>query len=120
MSLPQSASGLGRAPRAYPPARGRGGRGARVAPLWGAERRGYAVAVSWRRRLVTIGLMLLSTLAAGLGVVYVVVACQSLPSFLGGVAGDPHPRTGLGAALLVFAVLLGVAVAIGRRLGRSR
>jgi hypothetical protein len=77
--------------------------------------------VSVGRRHVTLGFGLVSLLALGLGVVYLVVACQSLPGFLGQGAGDPHPRTPLGAALLVFAALLAAAVAIVQSPpGRSR
>lgn len=41
----------------------------------------------------------------GLGVVYLTVACESLPGFLGGIAGDTSPRTGLGIVAVVLAVL---------------
>jgi amino acid permease len=41
----------------------------------------------------------------GLGIVYLVVACESLPGFLGGMPGDTSPRTGFG----VLALVLGVA-----------
>ena len=40
-----------------------------------------------------------------LGVVYLSVACESLPGFLGGTQGDTSPRTGFG----IVAVVLGVA-----------
>jgi hypothetical protein len=77
--------------------------------------------VSTRLRFVTLGLGLVSLLALGLGVMYVAVACESLPGFLGQVPGDPHPRTPLGVALVVLAVVLAAAAAIAqRRRGRLR
>jgi amino acid permease len=45
----------------------------------------------------TVGLALV-----GLGVVYLAVACESLPGFLGGIQGDTSPRTGLGVVALVL------------------
>jgi hypothetical protein len=69
---------------------------------------------------MSAGLAALSALAVALGVVYLAVACQSLPGFLGSVAGDTHPRTRLGAALVVLALLLALASVITsrRRYGR--
>jgi amino acid permease len=57
----------------------------------------------------------LAVLAGALGVVYLVVACESLPSYLGGVAGDPDPRTKLGVAMLFVAALLFVVGVISTR-----
>lgn len=54
-------------------------------------------------------------LAGALGTMYVVVACESLPGFLGKVAGDPHPRTTLGVVLLIFAAMLASAGAVSAR-----
>jgi hypothetical protein len=51
----------------------------------------------------------LGLLALALGVVYLSVACQSLPGFMGPVHGDASPRTGLG---IVF-VALGLAALFG-------
>jgi hypothetical protein len=45
-----------------------------------------------------------------LGVVYLVVACEELPGFLGGTPGDTSPRTGLGVAGLLLGL---VALSIG-------
>ncbi len=46
----------------------------------------------------------------GLGVVYFVVACESLPGFLGGMTGDTSPRTGFGVVALVLGLAaLGLA-----------
>jgi hypothetical protein len=45
-----------------------------------------------------------------LGVVYLVVACEELPGFLGGTPGDASPRTGLGVAGLLLGL---VALSIG-------
>ena len=67
------------------------------------------------RRVVTLGLAVVAVISTALGVVYLVVACESLPSFLGAVPGDTHPRTRLGVALLIVAVLLAVGSVIGRR-----
>jgi amino acid permease len=39
----------------------------------------------------TIGVVLIA-----LGIVYLTVACENLPTFLGPHAGDTSPRTGLG------------------------
>jgi hypothetical protein len=58
------------------------------------------------RRTLTVVLETAAVLTAAVAVTYLVVACQSLPSVLGPVAGDPHPRTRLGEALLIVAVLL--------------
>lgn len=52
----------------------------------------------------------------GLGIVYLTVACESLPGFLGGEAGHASPRTGLG----IVAVLLALAVAVGLLITRRR
>lgn len=67
------------------------------------------------RRIVTPVLAAVATISAALGVVYLVVACESLPSFLGAVPGDAHPRTRLGAALLIFALFLAAIALIARR-----
>ncbi|HEY1592796.1 MAG TPA: hypothetical protein VGF81_13460 [Solirubrobacteraceae bacterium] len=40
----------------------------------------------------------------GLGVVYLSVACESLPGFLGGTQGDTSPRTGFGFVALGLGV----------------
>jgi hypothetical protein len=68
------------------------------------------------RRLLVLGLSGLTLAATALAVTYLVVACGSLPAFMGRVAGDPHPRTTLGVALLVLAALLALAAILtGRR-----
>ena len=70
---------------------------------------------------MTASFAVAAALTAVLAVTYLVVACQSLPGFLGPVAGDPHPRTKLGAALLIVALLLAVGgVVIGRMQGNRR
>ncbi len=51
------------------------------------------------------------------GVVYLVVACEALPSFLGPTPGDTSPRTGLGIAGVTLGV---VVVAIAAVLARRR
>ena len=54
----------------------------------------------------------------GLGVVYLVVACEELPGFLGGTPGDTSPRTGLGVAGLVLglaALSIGTFATLKRR-----
>ncbi len=72
-------------------------------------------------RAMTATVEIAAALVAGLAVTYLVVACQSLPRLLGPVAGDSHPRTRLGAALLIVAVLLEVAgLGIARLQGRHR
>ena len=51
-----------------------------------------------------------------LSVVYLTVACQSLPGFMGPHAGDTSPRVGLGLLALVLALAaFGVAVITARR-----
>ena len=57
-----------------------------------------------------VGLALL-----GLGVVYLTVACESLPGFLGGTAGDTSPRTGLGIVAVVLGLALGIGLIVTRR-----
>jgi hypothetical protein len=84
-----------------------------------------ALTVASRGRLVktegVVGLVVSRVLAAlalaafALGVTYVAVACESLPSFLGGVPGDTHPRTPLGVALLIAAVMFAAAAYASRR-----
>jgi len=59
-------------------------------------------------RLVGIALL-------GLGVVYLTVACESLPGFLGGEAGHTSPRTGLGIVAVFFAVAVAVGLFVTRR-----
>jgi uncharacterized membrane protein YidH (DUF202 family) len=39
-----------------------------------------------------------------LGVVYLVLACEELPGFLGGTPGDTSPRTAIGIAVLLVGV----------------
>jgi amino acid permease len=52
----------------------------------------------------------------GLGVVYLVVACESLPGFLGGMQGDTSPRTGFGVvSLLLGLIALGLSAWSVRR-----
>ncbi len=73
------------------------------------------------RRVMTITLASAAALCAALAVTYLVVACQSLPAALGPVPGDSHPRSTLGAALLVVAMLLAAAgFILDRRLRRAR
>jgi hypothetical protein len=55
-----------------------------------------------------------------LGIVYLVVACQALPGFLGPTPGDTSPRTGLGiAGVTVGAAFVSIALALAwrRRVG---
>jgi hypothetical protein len=61
--------------------------------------------------------MPLVTACAGLalvavGIVYCVVACESLPGFLGPTPGDASPRTGLGIAVVVLGLSALAAAAI--------
>ena len=50
------------------------------------------------------------------GIVYLVVACEALPGFLGPTAGDTSPRIPLGIAGVVLGVAaLGVAFIADRR-----
>jgi hypothetical protein len=52
----------------------------------------------------------------GLGIVYLVVACEELPGFMGPSPGDTSPRTGLGVVGLVLGlVALAVAALLARR-----
>ena len=58
-----------------------------------------------------VGLALL-----GVGVVYLTVACEHLPGFLGPTAGDTSPRTGLGiVAVALGVVALALALIAARR-----
>jgi drug/metabolite transporter (DMT)-like permease len=59
-----------------------------------------------------VGLALLA-----LGGVYLSVACESLPGFLGGTPGDSAPRTGLGVVCVVVGL---VALAVGLIVARRR
>jgi drug/metabolite transporter (DMT)-like permease len=51
----------------------------------------------------------------GMGVVYLTVACQSLPRFLGPVHGDTSPRTALGVVWVALGLM---ALACGFLLAR--
>jgi hypothetical protein len=67
------------------------------------------------RRVVASVIGAVTAVVAVLAVVYLVVACQSLPGFLGAVPGDTHPRTKLGLALLGVAVVLAVVTLLAAR-----
>ncbi len=69
------------------------------------------------RRLLPYPLALLAAIATAVAITYLVLACESLPGFMGGVAGDSHPRTALGAGIAALAVLawLGAALAYAKR-----
>lgn len=55
----------------------------------------------------------------GLGVVYLVLACEELPGFLGGTPGDTAPRTTLGIAVLLLGLLtLSTGTFVSLRRGR--
>jgi hypothetical protein len=56
----------------------------------------------------------------GVGLVYLVVACEALPGFLGPTPGDTAPRTGLGVGALALglAALSLAAFVLRRRSGR--
>ena len=57
----------------------------------------------------------------GLGIVYLVVACEALPGFMGPTAGDTSPRTGLGVAgLLLGLAALSIAALLARRRSQHR
>lgn len=60
---------------------------------------------------------LLGVALVSLGVVYLVVACQNLPGFLGPTPGDASPRTILGLVVLALglASLAGAGVVSLRR-----
>jgi hypothetical protein len=75
--------------------------------------------VQVRQRILTIGLGGLAVLGGLLGAVYALVACASLPSFLGGVPGDTHPRTILGIIVLMVAVIAAVFAVLPARRGRG-
>jgi hypothetical protein len=64
--------------------------------------------MSRSRRIAGLALALAAVAAATFGAMYVSVACESLPGFLGGVAGDNHPRTVLGLVLLGLAGVLAI------------
>lgn len=86
-----------------------GGHGAKVRPVRGDGNLGVIL-------LGVVGLALVAV-----GVVYLAVACGSLPGFLGPVHGDRTPRTGRGLLALALAaiVLLPVGHALMRRRGRA-
>jgi hypothetical protein len=61
------------------------------------------------RARLSIPVVTAATLGAALltiGVIYLTVACQSLPGFLGPVHGDTSPRTGLGITAVVLALIV--------------
>lgn len=60
---------------------------------------------------MVVGLALLTV-----GIVYLSVACEALPGFLGRVQGDTSPRTGLGIlGVLLGLVALSIALVAARR-----
>jgi amino acid permease len=61
-------------------------------------------------------MMALGLVAMAVGVVYLCVACQSLPGFMGPVHGDTSPRTGRG---IVF-VMVGLIALVGELTVRRR
>lgn len=79
------------------------------------------VLVGFPKRAVTATLEGIAALIAVLAVTYLVVACESLPGILGPVAGDTHPRTKLGAGLLIVAIVLAAGgLLVARRPDRPR
>lgn len=57
----------------------------------------------------------LGVVLIGLGIVYLAMACQDLPGFMGPSPGDTSPRTPLGiGVLLVGLIALGGAVVVMR------
>lgn len=66
--------------------------------------------------LVSIVSGLVGVLLVTLGIVYLVVACQDLPGFLGPTPGEHSPRTPLGLAVLALGALaLGLTAVLARR-----
>jgi hypothetical protein len=64
--------------------------------------------------VVIIGLVGAALLTVG--IVYLTVACQSLPGFMGPHPGDTSPRAGLGIVAVVLAIAaFGVAYLTARR-----
>jgi hypothetical protein len=68
------------------------------------------------RRVAVIPVAILGLVLLAIGIVYLTIACQSLPGFMGPVHGDTSPRTGLG----VLGVVLGVAVLVGAFIAARR
>ncbi len=67
--------------------------------------------ISLPAALGSIGLPLV-----GLGLVFLTVACENLPGFLGGTPGDTSPRTPLGSGVLALGLLaLGLASMVASR-----
>ena len=76
--------------------------------------------VSLPRRAISATLGTAAAVATVLAVIYLVVACESLPGVLGPVAGDSQPRTKLGAAILLVAVILATGAVLATRLRDNR
>lgn len=55
----------------------------------------------------------LGALLLGIGVVYLVVACENLPGILGPTPGDTSPRALLGAIVLLLGLLVLGVTALG-------
>jgi amino acid permease len=68
--------------------------------------------------LVPLGALVGVALVA-IGIVYLVVACENLPGFLGPHAGDTSPRVGLGVLGLVLGIASLTAALIVFRRGRA-
>jgi hypothetical protein len=58
------------------------------------------------RRVALVAVSILGLVMLAAGIVYLTVACQRLPGFMGPVHGDTSPRTGRG----ILGVAIGVAV----------
>jgi hypothetical protein len=73
--------------------------------------------VSKRARIIAAGTAALGAVLVGVGIVYLTVACESLPGVLGPTAGDTSPRTPRGVVCIVLGVVALVAALalVGRR-----
>jgi hypothetical protein len=77
----------------------------------------YAAAVPPHARVLALASAAIGAILLGIGVVYLTVACESLPGVLGPSAGDSSPRTTLGIiwSVLGIAALAVAVVAVRRR-----
>ena len=69
-----------------------------------------------KRGLLAVVIGLAGAILVGIGIVYLTVACESLPGILGPSPGETAPRTPLGVVCVVLGLaVLAAALLVARR-----